>query len=251
MVDPLFIAGNWKMNLDKAGAIELTDALTKDQDTFKGVDVAVFPPSLWLTSVGDLIESGGIKLGGQDCHEELEGAHTGDISAKMLKDVGCDYVIVGHSERRTNHFETNETIKKKVLVSIQCNLCPIVCIGETWEERDKGTAVSSVSVQLKESIPDELSSDQFIIAYEPVWAIGSGRTPTLNDIEEMHSSIKETILTINHKANKVRILYGGSVKPENAAEIFKVENVGGALVGGASLSATDFSDIISIAGAKN
>ena len=251
MVDRLLIAGNWKMNLDKAGAIELTDALTKDQDTFKEVDVAVFPPSLWLTSVGDLIRSGGIKLGGQDCHEELEGAHTGDISAKMLKDVGCDYVILGHSERRTNHFETNETIKKKVSVSIQCNLCPIVCIGETWDERDKGTAVSAVSVQLKESIPDELGSDQFIIAYEPVWAIGSGRTPTLNDIEEMHSSIKETILTINHKANKVRILYGGSVKPENAAEIFKVENVGGALVGGASLSATDFSDIISIAGAKN
>ena len=251
MVDRLLIAGNWKMNLDKAGAIELTDALTKDQGTFKGVDVAVFPPSLWLSSVGDLIGSGGIKLGGQDCHEELEGAHTGDISAKMLKDVGCDYVIVGHSERRTNHFETNETIKKKVSVSIQCNLCPIVCIGETWDERDKGTAVSAVSVQLKESIPDELGSDQFIIAYEPVWAIGSGRTPTLNDIEEMHSSIKETILTINHKANKVRILYGGSVKPENAAEIFKVENVGGALVGGASLSATDFSDIISIAGAKN
>ena len=198
-----------------------------------------------------MIGSGGIKLGGQDCHEELEGAHTGDISAKMLKDVGCDYVILGHSERRTNHFETNETIKKKVSVSIQCNLCPIVCIGETWDERDNGTAVSAVSVQLKESIPDELGSDQFIIAYEPVWAIGSGRTPTLNDIEEMHSSIKETILTINHKANKVRILYGGSVKPENAAEIFKVENVGGALVGGASLSATNFSDIISIAGTKN
>ena len=251
MVDRLLIAGNWKMNLDKAGAIELTNALTKSQSTFKEVDVAVFPPSLWLTSVGDLIGSDYIKLGGQDCHEELEGAHTGDISAKMLKDVGCDYVIVGHSERRTNHFETNETIKKKVSVSIQCNLCPIVCIGETWDERDKGTAVSAVSVQLKESIPDELGSDQFIIAYEPVWAIGSGRTPTLNDIEEMHSSIKETILTINHKANKVRILYGGSVKPENAAEIFKVENVGGALVGGASLSATDFSDIISIAGAKN
>ena len=251
MVDRLLIAGNWKMNLDKAGAIELTNALTKSQSTFKEVDVAVFPPSLWLTSVGDLIGSDYIKLGGQDCHEELEGAHTGDISAKMLKDVGCDYVIVGHSERRTNHFETNETIKKKVLVSIQCNLRPIVCIGETWDERDKGTAISTVSFQLKESIPDELDSDQFIIAYEPVWAIGSGKTPTLKDIEEMHSSIKETILTINPKADKVRILYGGSVKPENAAELFNLENVGGALVGGASLSATDFGAIISIAGAKN
>ena len=251
MVDRLLIAGNWKMNLDKAGAIELTNALTKSQSTFKEVDVAVFPPSLWLTAVGDLIGSDNIKLGGQDCHEELEGAHTGDISAKMLKDVGCDYVIVGHSERRTNHFETNETVKKKVLVSIQCNLRPIVCIGETWDERDKGTAISAVSFQLKESIPDELDSDQFIIAYEPVWAIGSGRTPTLKDIEEMHSSIKETILTINPKADKVRILYGGSVKPENAAELFNLENVGGALVGGASLSATDFGEIISIAGAKN
>ena len=251
MVDRLLIAGNWKMNLDKAGAIELTNALTKSQSTFKEVDVAVFPPSLWLTSVGDLIGSDYIKLGGQDCHEELEGAHTGDISAKMLKDVGCDYVIVGHSERRTNHFETNETIKKKVLVSIQCNLRPIVCIGETWDERDKGTAISTVSFQLKESIPDELDSHQFIIAYEPVWAIGSGRTPTLKDIEEMHSSIKETILTINPKADKVRILYGGSVKPENAAELFNLENVGGALVGGASLSVTDFGEIIRIAGAKN
>ncbi len=251
MVDRLLIAGNWKMNLDKAGAIELTDALTRGQGTVKGVDVAVFPPSLWLTLVGDLIGSTDIKLGGQDCHGELEGAHTGDISAKMLKDVGCDYVIVGHSERRTDHFETNETIKKKVLMSLQSNLCPIVCIGETWDERNKGVAISTVSAQLKESIPDELGSEQFIVAYEPVWAIGSGRTPTLNDIEEMHASIKETLLTINHKAGKVRILYGGSVKPGNAAEIFKVKNVGGALVGGASLSATDFGEIISIAGAKN
>ena len=251
MADRLLIAGNWKMNLDKAGAIELTGALTKGQGILKGVDVAVFPPSLWLTLVGDLIGSADIKLGGQDCHEEREGAHTGDISAKMLKDIGCDYVIVGHSERRTNHFETNETIKKKVLMSIQSDLCPIVCIGETWEERDKGIAIPAVAVQLRESIPDQLSSEQLIVAYEPVWAIGSGRTPTLNDIEEMHSSIKETLIAINHKADKIRILYGGSVKPENAAEIFKVENVGGALVGGASLSATDFSDIISIAGARN
>ena len=251
MVERLLIAGNWKMNLDKAGAIELTEALTKRQNACKGVDVAVFPPSLWLTSIGDLLMSGNIKLGGQDCHEELEGAHTGDISAKMLKDVGCDYVIVGHSERRANHSETNETIKKKVLMSLQCNLCPIVCVGETWDERSKGTAISAVSVQLKESIPEGLANEQFIVAYEPVWAIGSGRTPTLNDIQEMHSSIKETLLTINFKADKIRILYGGSVKPENASEIFKVENVGGALVGGASLSATDFGAIISIAGAKN
>ena len=169
----------------------------------------------------------------------------------MLKDVGCDYVIVGHSERRTNHFETNETVKKKVLASVQCNLCPIVCIGETWDERDKGAAISAVSAQLKGSIPDELVSEQFIIAYEPVWAIGSGRMPTLNDIEEMHASIKETLLNINQKVDKVRILYGGSVKAANAAEIFEVENVGGALVGGASLSANDFAAIISIAGAKN
>ena len=251
MVDRLLIAGNWKMNLDKAGAIELTEALTKRQNTRKGVDVAVFPPSLWLTSVGDLLRSDNVKLGGQDCHEELEGAHTGDISAKMLKDVGCDYVIIGHSERRANHSETNETVKKKVLMSLQCNLCPIVCVGETWDERNKGTAISAVSVQLKESIPEESDNEQFIVAYEPVWAIGSGRTPTLNDIQEMHSSIKETLLTINSKADKIRILYGGSVKPENASEIFKVENVGGALVGGASLSATDFGEIISIAGTKN
>ena len=251
MVDRLLIAGNWKMNLDKAGAIELTEALTKRQNACTGVDVAVFPPSLWLTSVGNLLISGNIKLGGQDCHEELEGAHTGDISAKMLRDVGCCYVIVGHSERRAGHSETNETIKKKVLMSLQCNLCPIVCVGETWDERNKGTAISAVSVQLKESIPEGLANEQFIVAYEPVWAIGSGRTPTLNDIQEMHSSIKETLLTINSKADKIRILYGGSVKPENASEIFKVENVGGALVGGASLSATDFGAIISIAGAKN
>jgi len=250
MVDRLLIAGNWKMNLDKGGAIELTEALTKCQDTLKGVDVAVFPPSPWLTLVGNLLLSDDIKLGGQDCHEELEGAHTGDISARMLKDVGCDYVIVGHSERRMNHYETNKMIKKKVLASIQCNLCPIVCVGETWDERDKGTAISSVSVQLKESIPEELVSEQFIVAYEPVWAIGSGITPTLNDIQEMHSSIKETLLTINSRADKVRSLYGGSVKPENATEIFKVKNVDGALVGGASLSAADFGKIINIAGAQ-
>jgi triosephosphate isomerase len=251
MVDRLLIAGNWKMNLDKPGAIELTEALTKRQDSFQGVDVAVFPPSLWLTSVGNLLRSNNIKLGGQDCHEELEGAHTGDISAKMLKDVGCDYVILGHSERRANHSETNKTVKKKVRMSLECNLCPIVCVGETWDERNKGTAISAVSVQLKASIPEEPDNEQFIVAYEPVWAIGSGRTPTLNDIQEMHSSIKETLLSMNSRANKIRIVYGGSVKPENAAEIFKIENVGGALVGGASLSATDFGEIISIAGAKN
>jgi triosephosphate isomerase len=244
MKNRLFVAGNWKMNLDRNQALKLVKEIENNKETFKGIDVAVFPPFTLLSDVNELLAGGVCRLGGQNCHNNLVGAHTGEISASMLHDVGCEYVILGHSERRTNQLETNEQVQKKVEIAIQSNLTAIICIGETLEERNSGQAMSVVEKQLIGSIPLDIDFNKLIVAYEPVWAIGTGKTATFSDIDEIHAHIRTILLGLSLKGADICILYGGSVKPDNAADIFQIADVGGALVGGASLSSSDFISIL-------
>ncbi|MEQ8600354.1 MAG: triose-phosphate isomerase [Devosia sp.] len=246
-VSPL-IAGNWKMNglthsLDELS--ELARLLTTGESP--RALVVVCPPATLLASVAAQGASSGIIAGGQDCHQEPHGAHTGDISASMLADAGAQYVIVGHSERRTNHGETDDTVRAKAEAAIGSGLKPIICVGETEAQRDAAEAESVVSAQLAASIPDAAEQHEVVVAYEPVWAIGTGRTPTLDEIDEMHNAIRARLVDRFglSKGESIRILYGGSLKPQNAREILGIGNVNGGLVGGASLLAKDFYTIIS------
>ncbi|OEO29490.1 triose-phosphate isomerase [Devosia insulae DS-56] len=208
--------------------------------------VVLCPPATLLERLNDLASPAGIVTGGQDCHSAASGAHTGDISAQMLADAGAQYVIVGHSERRTNHGETDALVQQKALAAHASGLVPIICVGETEAERDAGGAVAVVIGQLEGSVPDDWSGHDIVIAYEPVWAIGTGRTPTSADIAEMHNAIREQLKSrFGERGAAVRILYGGSMKPSNASEILRIANVNGGLVGGASLLANDFHAIIS------
>lgn len=209
--------------------------------------VVVCPPATLLAAVAAQGASSGIIAGGQDCHQEPHGAHTGDISAAMLADAGAQYVIVGHSERRTDHGESSEKVRAKAEAAIGSGLKPIICIGETEAQRDAGEAESVVSEQLATSIPDAAEHHEVTVAYEPVWAIGTGRTPTLEEIGQMHDAIRARLVDRFglSKGESIRILYGGSLKPQNAREILGVSNVNGGLVGGASLLAKDFYTIIS------
>jgi triosephosphate isomerase len=242
------IAGNWKMNglthsLDELS--ELARLLTTGEAP--RAIVVVCPPATLLAAVAAQGASSGIIAGGQDCHAEPSGAHTGDISASMLADAGAQYVIVGHSERRSDHGETSETVRAKAEAAIGSGLKPIICVGETEAQRDAGEAESIVSAQLAASIPDAAEQHEVIVAYEPVWAIGTGRTPTLEEIGQMHDAIRARLVDRFglSKGESIRILYGGSLKPQNAREILGVSNVNGGLVGGASLLAKDFYTIIS------
>ena len=209
--------------------------------------VVVCPPATLLAAVAAQGASSGIIAGGQECHAEPSGAHTGDISASMLADAGAQYVIVGHSERRTDHGETSEKVRAKAEAAIGSGLKPIICIGETEAQRDAGEAESVVAEQLAASIPDAAEHHEVAVAYEPVWAIGTGRTPTLDEIGQMHDAIRARLVDRFglSKGESIRILYGGSLKPQNAREILGVSNVNGGLVGGASLLAKDFYTIIS------
>ena len=209
--------------------------------------VVICPPATLVATVAAQGASSGIMVGGQDCHTEASGAHTGDISAYMLADAGAQFVIVGHSERRANHGETDDKVRLKAEAAIGAGLKPIVCVGETESQRDSGEAESVVSAQLAASIPDGAALHEVIIAYEPIWAIGTGRTPSNDDIAQMHASIRARLVERfgDDRGNSMRILYGGSLKPQNAREILSVENVNGGLVGGASLLAKDFYTIIS------
>lgn len=209
--------------------------------------VVICPPATLVATVAAQGASSGIMVGGQDCHTEASGAHTGDISAYMLADAGAQFVIVGHSERRANHGETDDMVRLKAEAAIGAGLKPIVCVGETESQRDAGEAESVVSAQLAASIPDGAALHEVIIAYEPIWAIGTGRTPSNDDIAQMHASIRARLVERfgDDRGNSMRILYGGSLKPQNAREILSVENVNGGLVGGASLLAKDFYTIIS------
>lgn len=236
------IAGNWKMHGTNAFAVDLAGSLADKMSDAgnNGVDILLCPPAPLLGAVGAAIGDSAIALGGQDCHAAEQGAHTGDTSAAMLKDAGCAYVIVGHSERRADHDEDDAVVNAKASAAQTNALMPVICIGETLAEREAGSAVEVVTGQLRGSVPEGSSAANMVVAYEPVWAIGTGRTPTLEDIAEVHDALRAALEGVTGDFESVRILYGGSVKPENASEILAVSNVNGALVGGASLKADDF-----------
>jgi triosephosphate isomerase len=234
------VAGNWKMNGSLASLAEL-DAIV---DAGSGaVDIAICPPA---TLIGPAVSrQPGLAIGAQDCHWNPSGAHTGCLSVAMLAEAGARLVIVGHSERRSDNHETDAEVKAKAGAAIAGGLTAIVCVGETESERDAGRAVAVVNGQLRGSLPEAATGKTLVVAYEPVWAIGTGRTPTLADVSEMHASIRQCLgELLGDEGAKVRVLYGGSVKPSNAAELLHVPNVDGALVGGASLKAADFVPII-------
>lgn len=232
----MFIAANWKMNCLKADSIKLTNDIGKLNQ--KKNDVVICPPFTLIDCISKEIAKYNIKLGAQDCHYEEKGAFTGDISPKMLADLGVQYVIIGHSERRSHHNESDEMVKRKALSAIKAKLVPIICIGETHADRKAGKAENIILNQIENSVPkDHLGS--FIIAYEPIWAIGTGLTPTSKEIEEMHR-------LISGKLSKTKILYGGSVNDDNCKKIASISNVSGFLVGGASLDATKFSKIMNV-----
>ncbi len=239
------IAGNWKMNGLRADGVALaSDLCALAGEAPQGAEILLCPPATLLHEIGALLKGGAIALGAQDCHALKSGAHTGDISAMMLKDQGCTYVIVGHSERRADHGESDETVRAKASAVLEVGMAVIICIGETEAERDSGRAVEVVSGQLSGSLPEGANAENTIIAYEPVWAIGTGRTPSVTQVAEIHTAIRAELGKKIANFDNLRILYGGSVKPENAAELMAVDNVDGALVGGASLKAADFWAII-------
>lgn len=239
------VAGNWKMNGLSASQSELEalGVLLKQGDA-ASCDVLICPP-FTLISAFAASSPGGVAIGAQDCHANKSGAHTGDISAEMLRDAGASHVIVGHSERRADHGETSEFVLSKAEAVHAEGMVAIVCVGETEAERDGGKTLSVVLDQVMKSVPEASSPDNTIIAYEPVWAIGTGRTPTVEDVAEVHTAIRAALVERFENAGEgFAILYGGSVKPSNADELMAADNVNGALVGGASLKATDFNGII-------
>jgi len=237
------IAGNWKMNglvADGTALANSLTALTEKNDL--GCEILVCPPAMIIHTVGSIIKTSIIEIGAQDCHSAISGAHTGDLSAEMIKDAGCSYVILGHSERRTDHGESDKDVKAKTEAALNAGLKVIICIGETESERDQGKALEVVCSQLTNSMPDVINADQLVVAYEPVWAIGTGRIPSLGDVEEVHLALREKLQHISNEdtALRMRILYGGSMKPGNAKELLALKNVDGGLIGGASLNANDF-----------
>jgi len=243
------IAGNWKMNGLKEAleqALKVRDTVSAAESTI-AADVMICPPATLLMVLGELARDSKLQLGGQDCHAASSGAHTGDISAEMLKDAGGHAVILGHSERRADHGELDRMVRAKTEAAWRAGLIAIVCVGETAGQRAAGQTLEVVRRQLKGSLPDGATASNTIIAYEPVWAIGTGQTPTTDDVAAVHADIRAALeARFGGEGAAMRILYGGSVKPGNAAELMAVANVNGALVGGASLKADDF---LRIAGA--
>jgi triosephosphate isomerase len=234
------VAGNWKMNGLAASVRELNAIIAGARDLAK-VDLMVCPPATLIAGFAAAASGSRVAVGGQDCHAEASGAFTGDISAEMLKDAGASAVIVGHSERRQFHHESDAQVRAKALAARRAGLIAIVCVGETRAERDAGHALQVVRTQLDGSLPDGASAATVVVAYEPVWAIGTGLTPTAQDVADMHGFIRQQLgARYGTAGQEVRILYGGSVKPSNAKELMAVDNVDGALVGGASLKAADF-----------
>jgi triosephosphate isomerase (TIM) len=241
------IAGNWKMNGTLGGLAEL-DAIAAAAEAHSKVDVAICPPATLIAAA--VARQSGLAIGAQDCHGAAAGAHTGCLSAAMLAEAGATLVIVGHSERRSDQHESDADVKAKALAAINQGLTAIICVGESEAQRDARDAVTVVTRQLDGSVPTDADSARIIIAYEPVWAIGTGRTPSTADVAEMHAAIRARLIALLGEAgSSVRILYGGSVKPSNAAEMMAVADVDGALVGGASLKAADFVPIIAAAAA--
>ena len=228
------IAGNWKMNGNGDSAESFDNAMEDTINKITHVDWLICPPYPYIASITNTLR------GAQDCSAYIEGAFTGEVSASMLADMSCRYCIVGHSERRSQHNETSELIRKKAEQLIDNNIIAIICVGETLEERQNDKAFSVVKKQITESLPKEASPDNVVIAYEPVWAIGTGMAATLCDVNKMHGMIRDLLKSVLAHGSEMRILYGGSVKPSNAAELLDNDNVNGALIGGASLNHEDF-----------
>ncbi|MFC4215571.1 triose-phosphate isomerase [Pseudophaeobacter arcticus] len=237
-------AGNWKMNGTGAALAEL-ETLIQAQHAAKS-ELLICPPATLLSRAAEIAADSSLAIGGQDCHAASSGAHTGDLSSEMLKDAGATAVILGHSERRADHNETSKTVAAKTKSAWSAGLTAIVCLGETLAERETGDTLKVVGSQLAASLPDGATGQNTVIAYEPVWAIGTGKVPSLDQIAEVHDFLRHALTTRfgAEMAAATRLLYGGSVKPGNAAEIFATSNVDGALVGGASLKSADFSPII-------
>ncbi len=240
-------AGNWKMN-GLAESLAEIDALAEAHPS-PACEVLICPPATLLSRLTERADGTPIKTGGQDCHIETSGAHTGDISAEMLADAGAAYVIVGHSERRADHGENDTIVCAKAAAAWRAGLTAIICVGETLTQRETGQTLQIVGGQLLGSVPDGATAANTVIAYEPVWAIGTGKVPTLDEIAEVHDDMRARLTDrFGDEAAGMRLIYGGSVKPSNAAEIFGVSNVDGALVGGASLKAEDFDGIVAALG---
>ena len=237
-------AGNWKMNGTSATMTELSGLITAH--SAPDVDILICPPATLLAQASALAKSHTLITGGQDCHAAAAGAHTGDISAAMLVDAGATAVILGHSERREDHEETNELIREKARAAHAVGLTTVICMGESLAQREAANTLDIIAAQLAMSVPDDCTGENLVLAYEPIWAIGTGLVPTLDQIGEVHDFIRARLERRFGAGvgRSVRLLYGGSVKPDNAAEIFAVSNVDGALVGGASLKYSDFSPII-------
>ena len=239
------IVGNWKMNVLNADSATLAfgimNKLKKKGDP--GSEIVICPPFVALKTVGEVIADSQVTLGAQDCHTEEFGAYTGEISSKMLLDLGCEFVIVGHSERRIYQKETNALVSKKALIAKNCGLKPIICVGETFAQRNTGGTLNVIEKQIIGSIPDEIESTRTIIAYEPVWAIGSGETPTLKQITEVHQFIHRLLSSKFPKGSLIQILYGGSMNPHNSRDILSLDYVNGGLIGGASLTVDNFCSI--------
>jgi triosephosphate isomerase len=237
------IAGNWKMNGVSASLAEAKAVAAGIGAT--SARVALCPSATLVAQMAWTLKDSDVLVGGQDCHPDASGAHTGDVAAEQLADAGVKLVIVGHSERRADHGETDALVAAKTQAALRAGLEPIVCVGETLEQRNAGETLAVVTGQVRGSLPAELAGKAFSVAYEPVWAIGTGLTPTTPEIEEVHRAIRATLVELFGEGGRaVPILYGGSVKPSNAAEILHADEVGGALVGGASLKADDFLGII-------
>lgn len=249
-----FIAGNWKMNTSRADGMALASAIAAKVGAASVVEVAVCPPALYLDAVGKAIAGSAVGLGAQNCYHEAKGAFTGEISPQMLKDIGCKYVILGHSERRSIFKESNDDVSRKVLAALAIGLTPIVCVGETLEQRNAGQTTAVVRNQMEGSLaglsPEQML--QIVIAYEPVWAIGTGVVATPEQAEAVHADLRSLLETRYNSAvaPAVRIQYGGSVNAENAASLLHQPNIDGALVGGASLKAESFLAIVAAAARK-
>jgi triosephosphate isomerase len=244
------IVGNWKMNGLTASLAEATALAGKAQAQAPQAELGLCPPATLVAAMAMTLKGSGIGVGGQDCHAKAAGAHTGDIAAEMLKDAGAAYVIVGHSERRADHGESDEAVRAKAQAAHRAGLVAIVCLGETLAQRDAGETLKVVGAQLRGSLPDDANAANTVIAYEPVWAIGTGRTPTLEQVAEVHAAIRQDLKARFDDGASFRILYGGSVKPDNAKQLMAVADVDGALVGGASLKANDFWPIVEAKGFK-
>jgi len=238
------IAGNWKMNGLKSDSRKLASALARHMIKRQkpGFDMVISPPFPLLAQTAEILKGSGIRLGAQDCHFNPSGAHTGDVSPELLKNIGCKYVIVGHSERRTDHAEKDAIIRSKADAALRAGLTAIVCIGETLQQRDAGRTLSVNRRQLTGSLPAGATAKNTVIAYEPVWAIGTGKVATPQQAQDVHAAIRQDLTKIlgPNEATKMRILYGGSMKPGNAAELLALPDVDGGLIGGAALNADDF-----------